>query len=275
MTATLDWTGRDRGRPRVYESFMVPSIFGPFAEDLTDTAGVEPGMRVLDVACGTGAVARAAARRAGTAGWVTGVDIGPDMLAVALAQPVDREAAPIAYLVAAADDLPVPDASHEVVTCQEGLQFFPDRPAALRAMYTALRPGGRIALATWTDHDTAIGSRALAEAFELHIGPDAAEGMRSPWALDDPGELGGLVRNAGFDHVDVFQHTRPVRFPMRREFARAMVAAIPVADAFDTASPDQQEAVFAYVTDAVSGCPGGQREVRYEMTTNIALVQRK
>jgi ubiquinone/menaquinone biosynthesis C-methylase UbiE len=274
MSATMDWVGQDRRRPPLYELFMVPAIFGPFAEDLADFAGVADGMRVLDVACGTGAASRASARRAGRTGSVTGVDIAPEMVAVALAQPADGGAAPIEYAVAPADDPRVPEGSFDLVTCQQGLQFFQDRPAALRAMRTALRPGGHIAIATWTDHDAAIGSRALADAIALHVDPEAAEVMRSPWGLSDADELATLVSAAGFEQVEVLQHTRPVRFPMRREFARNMASAVPLAQAFSTASPDQQQAVLSYVTDAVSGCAGGAEEVRYRMTTNIALAVR-
>jgi ubiquinone/menaquinone biosynthesis C-methylase UbiE len=271
--ATMDWVSLDPNRPLHYQSFMVSAIFGPFAEDLAVAAGVEAGMRVLDVACGTGAVSRAVARRAGPAGSVTGIDIAPEMLAVALAQPVDAPSAPIQYLTAPADDLPVPDGSFDLVTCQQGLQFFPDRPSALRAIRAALRPAGRIAIATWTEHESAVGSRALADALALHIGASAGEQMRSPWALADPDELRALIENAGFDAVEISQHTRTVCFPVRREFARTMVAAVPLAEAFDAASPQQQRAVLAHVTDAVSECPGAPDEVRYEMTTNVALAR--
>ena len=99
---------------------------------------------MLDVACGTGTVARLAAARVGSAGAVTGVDLTPGMLAVA--RRIEAEGAPIDWQEASADRLPLPDASADVALCSLGLQFFPDRPAALREMRRVLIPGGRLAV---------------------------------------------------------------------------------------------------------------------------------
>ena len=110
----------------------MPAMFAPFAECLVEKAEVQPGSVVLEVACGTGAVSRAAARRAGASGSVTSVDLGEPTLAVARSRPSEPGAAPIAYVQSDAGSLPLADDAFDVAMCQQGLQFFPDAGAAAR-----------------------------------------------------------------------------------------------------------------------------------------------
>ena len=143
METTLQISGTPA---EIYEQHMVPAIFARWAPDLVGAAGVRTGQRVVDVACGTGAVARLLAERVGTTGKVTGLDVNPAMLAVA------RLSAPsqsIEWLDGSAVKMPLPDAIFDAVVCQQGLQFFPDRPAALSEMRRVLKPGGRLALSCW------------------------------------------------------------------------------------------------------------------------------
>lgn len=128
--------------PENYSMRLGPVVFGPWAEVLLDAVGVSPGDRVLDVASGTGVVARAAARRAGPEGRVVGTDVSAPMLSLAAARPVPNDSAPIEYLEARADQLPFPDESSDVVLCQQGLQFFAERLDAAREMLRVV-PSGR------------------------------------------------------------------------------------------------------------------------------------
>src|SRR5215216_4533148 len=130
----------------IYEQHLVPTVFGPWAADLIGAASPQPGERVLDVACGTGVVARLAAECVGAGGKVVGLDLNPGMLAVArsVASPT-----PIDWREDSAVALPFEAGAFDLVCCQQGLQFFPDRPAALRQMHRVLVPGGRLGLATW------------------------------------------------------------------------------------------------------------------------------
>ena len=133
----------------VYADVMVPPIVEPWGYVLLAGLAVEPGEAVLDVACGPGSVTRPAAARSGPAGRVTGCDVSPAMLMVAAGLGQVTGGATIDYRQAPADCLPVPDEDFDVVSCQQGLQFFPDRLAALAEMRRALRPGGRIGIAVW------------------------------------------------------------------------------------------------------------------------------
>ena len=134
--------------PEVYERELVPAVFGVWAPILVELAQPGPGERVVDVACGTGIVARIAATRVGPTGAVVGVDLNPGMLSVArsVVSTDSRSGGPLQWQEASADKLPFPDGSFDVVYCQLGLQFFADRAAALREMRRVLGPGGRLAL---------------------------------------------------------------------------------------------------------------------------------
>jgi len=151
----------------VYEKELVPAVFGPWAPLVIDLAHPQKGDRVIDVACGTGIVARMVANRVGPTGVVVGVDLNPGMLTVARAAwPTDsHSSAPVQWHEASADKLPFPNASFNVAYCQLGLQFFTDRAAALREMHRVLGAGGRLALMVWRGIDESPGFALLADAF--------------------------------------------------------------------------------------------------------------
>lgn len=124
-----------------YERYIVPTIFIPWSTDLLERAALQPGERVLDVACGTGVVARHAAQQVGSDGTVTGLDLNPVMLEVARTQAASSDAV-VEWHQGDAGALPFDDAAFDVVLCQQGLQFFPDKVKALREMHRVLVPGG-------------------------------------------------------------------------------------------------------------------------------------
>jgi SAM-dependent methyltransferase len=203
-----------------YERYLVPAFFGPFADRLIELAQPRPTDRALDVACGTGVVARRIAPLVSSA---TGLDLNEDMLAVA------RTAEPaIDWLAADACALPLEDASIDLVLCQQGVQFFPDRTAGLREMRRVLAPDGRLAVSVWRAAVHNPGWLRLAEALERHAG-EAGAMMRAPFSLSDGAELCDLVRSAGFRDVSVRIRVVPVRFPSASELLSRQQVASPLA----------------------------------------------
>ena len=217
MTASTDWgasfasAGVDA--MTAYDEILVPRLFDPWAEVLLDEVGVAPGCRVLDVACGPGTVARLAAVRVSPSGQVTACDLSPAMLAVAQAKAPPAGAAPITYHQCPADGLEVADDAFDVALCQQGLQFFPDRVAALAEMRRALKAGGRAGVAVWCAIEECPFWDALARAVGTVLGKDAESGFRSgPWGLPDSGDLTRLFDDTGFTDVRVVRLTLPVVF---------------------------------------------------------------
>jgi SAM-dependent methyltransferase len=225
--------------PEIYAEHLVPAVFAPWAPVLLDAAAVGTGHTVLDVACGTGVVAAAAAERVGPSGAVTGVDINPGMIAVA------ARTRGVRWAQADAARLPFPDGGFDRVLCQAGLQFVPDRLGALREMRRVARPGGRVALLVWRALHHSPGFAALADALQAVVGPDAAAVMRAPFGFgDDPRPLVTLLDSAGFSDVDVQARAGTVRFGSVEAFVRCQRAASPLAAHVDVRhEPD----LIAYV----------------------------
>jgi len=240
------WQLRSAG-PAAYERYLVPAIFAPWAGRLLDRAGVRPGAHVLDVACGTGIVARLAARRTGPAGVIAGVDVSPHMIEVArtVAAPLRP---PIDWRAQDAHELPFADRSFDVVLCQFGLMFFADRHAALTEMARVTRPGGRLAIAVWRSLEHNPGWRLFADVLERHVGVEAATTMRLPfvaWRADD---LRALLAGAGYAEVRVSADVRMTRFPAPEEMALRQAAASPLAGpmgALDAAALDRLVAALS------------------------------
>lgn len=201
----------------VYEQFFVPAMFGPCAAVLLELAPPEAGARVLDVGCGTGVVARAAAALTGVDGRVTGLDLRPGMLAAARSLP-QPEGPPIAWVEGDATDLPFADGSFDLVLCQQGLQFFPDRRAAAGELGRVLAPGGRAGVAVWQGfgRNEFFAAMTEVEARHLaHVGV-AYEELAAPFSFGDAEQLRGLLEDAGFADVRVEQRSFHARFPADR-----------------------------------------------------------
>jgi len=184
--------------PENYERYFVPAISAPIADDLLGRAGMEPGQRVLDVACGTGLIARLAAERVGSEGAVTGVDINPDMLAVA--RSTASTGAAIDWYQADAEHLPVPDGEFDVALCQLGLQFFPDKIEALREMHRALVAGGRIVVSVPGPEPDLF--RTMEDRVGRYLGTEATAFLHLVFSLHEETELRDLLERAGFDGVE-------------------------------------------------------------------------
>ena len=208
-----------------YEAAFVPAIFAEWAPLITAVAGVAPGQRVLDVACGTGIAARTVADRLAGTGQVTGVDLNPGMLTVARRVRPDLE-----WKQGDAADLPFGDDSFDTVVCQMALMFFPDRRAAVREMARVTRPGGTVALAVPAALADQPAYRPFVEAAVRHAGPEARTLLGTYWACGDLTELGGLLTSAGLDVVDTWTHLGTAHFASPDQLAVTEVEASPLAE---------------------------------------------
>lgn len=222
-----------------YERYFVPAIGRPVAARLVEEAGLRPGDRVLDVACGTGIVARLAAERVGPDGAVEGLDPNPGMLAVA------REAAPgdpsITWHEAPGEAMPLPDGSFDVVLCGMGLQFFADRPAGLREMRRVLAPGGRLAANLPGPAPPPL--EAMAEALARHVGPESAGFVHAVFSLHDGDEIRSLAEEAGFDDVEVRSEPVSLRLPAPGDFLWQYVHSTPMAAALADVDEERRDAL--------------------------------
>lgn len=229
-----------------YERYLVPAIMRSWAADLVDLAAPLPGERVLDVACGTGIVARTAAPRVGASGTVVGLDLNPAMLAVAR-QVASALPPAIEWQEGNALDLPFPDGAFDVVFCQYALMFFGDRSRALTEMRRVLAPHGRLAVSVGRGLEHNRGYAALSDALERHAGPDAAAMMRSIFALGNDQQLRSLVAGAGFRDVRIRLAVDAVRYPSFEEMLRREAASSPLAGPLGQIDDDARNRLVAEV----------------------------
>jgi SAM-dependent methyltransferase len=211
--------------PENYERYFVPAIGLPLALDLVEFAELRRGERVLDLACGTGVVARLAADRIGPTGQVTGLDANAGMLAVARSV---ASAARIEWREGPAEDTGLADDAYDAALCQLGLQFFTDRAAALGELKRVVAPGGRVVANVPGPMPPVF--QILQRGIRDHISLDVAKFISAVFALDDAGELEELFAASGLGDVSVRRHPRVLRLPAPEEFLWQYVWSTPLAE---------------------------------------------
>ncbi len=181
-------------------------FFAPFGERLAEVAVLQPGERVLDVACGAGAVLLPAAELVGPDGVVVGVDAAPAMVARARAAAAERGLENVRVGEMDAQALGFEDASFDVVFCGFGVFFMPDPQAALREWHRVLAPHGRLGASVWSgarDPRWAFEGELIRE-FAHEVPAELVEGAaRMTQQFNDARSLKAALRSGGFKHVAV------------------------------------------------------------------------
>lgn len=222
MTTTPDTIHPPGPSPaEMYESFFGPAIFEPCARPLVEIAAPRRGDAVLDLACGTGQVARRVASLVGEEGSVTALDLSPEMLATGRALP-PPEGARIDWREGDAVTLDLPDEVFDLVLCQHGLQFFSDRTGAMDHVHRVLEPGGRVAVAVWGDIERHPVYEAMHEAEARHLEPlgVGSEELLAPFSMGEEEGLIRLLESVGFSSVRVEERSIEARFPGPDTFIR-------------------------------------------------------
>lgn len=213
----------------VYEDFFVPALFEQWADQVADAADIGPDERVLDVACGTGVLARAVAKRVGQK-RVIGLDVNKGMLEVA------RQKAPeISWQHGRAEALPFEDNSFDKVVSQFGLMFFQDRPAALREMMRVLRSGGRMGVAVWDALEHSPGYAAMTDLLQQLFGTNVADALRAPYVLGDTQKLRTLFAEAGISEIEITTREGTARFASLESWVYTDIKGWTLADMIDDA----------------------------------------
>ncbi|WP_119303448.1 methyltransferase domain-containing protein [Dongia deserti] len=198
---------KSRTPAEIYDEMFVPALFAHWGPVICEIAQIGPGDLVLDVACGTGALTRAAQERTGPKGRVVGLDPNQDMLSVAR-----RRSSDIEWREGKAEAIPYPDASFDAAVSQFGLMFFVDRAGALREMMRVLRPGRRLAVAVCDAVENSPGYAAFADLLQQLFGKEIADAFRAPFTLGDPKKLRAICDEAGLGHAEILQRNELVRF---------------------------------------------------------------
>lgn len=255
--------------PEVYEQALVGPLFQPWVESLLDDVELGRGDGVLDIACGTGIVARLAMARLGPTGKVVGVDVNPQMLAVA------RRVAPtIDWREGDAGALPLGgDEQFDVVICQQGFQFFQDRAAAARQMRRALVRGGRLGVSTWRPDEEFPVLRQLRQIAEGHLGP--IDDRRH--SLGEPGPIEAVLGEAGFHDIRSKRLSRTLRFTDGSVFVRlnamALVSMSAASGTLDDEARQRLAAAVAHDSADLVRRNTDEAGFSYEIGANVVLAR--
>jgi ubiquinone/menaquinone biosynthesis C-methylase UbiE len=248
---------------RGYESLFVPALFEAWTKHLVDGAEVREGSHVLDVACGTGVLARNALARVGANGRVVGADPAPGMLAAA------KEIEPgIDWVLCSAEALDVEDDAFDCVISQFGMMFFQDRQKSADEMFRAIKPGGSLAIAVWrsVEHNPAYAD--IISVLEAQVGTAAADALRLPYSLGDAGEVTAVLESSGFDDITVQVKTESAKFPSSRQMVEAELRGwLPLFDIF--LSDDEINGVLIESDKTLGKYAGPSGEARFPTSAHV------
>lgn len=229
-----------------YQRYFVPAIATPVSAQLMRVAAIQPGERVLDVACGTGVIARLAAEQAGPSGSVSAVDVAPEMIDVARAIP--SSGAPIDWQVGDAKGLELPDDSYDVVLCQMGLMFLEDKATALAEMRRVLTSGGRLVVNTPGEIQPPFA--LMEQAVVDHISPELGGFVRVVFSLHDPQAVAALLGAAGLEAVKASVSIARLQLDAPAAFLWQYINLTPMGPFVARASAEAQAALEQQVVDS-------------------------
>jgi SAM-dependent methyltransferase len=246
-----------------YDDLLVPALFRQWVEYVLDAARIRPGDRVVDVACGTGVLARQAVGRVGSLGFVAGIDPDPGMLAVA-----ERLAPTVDWQRGMAESLPYPDESFDAVVSQFGLMFFADRRKALQEMMRVLAHQGHFAVAVWDSLENVPAYAAEVALLDRVAGVGAANAMRAPFVLGSRKELVTLFDGAEVPSVAIETHTGTARFPSIRTMVEADLRGwLPVMGVI--LNEERIQHIFTEAETALAPYVTEEGEVVFELSAHI------
>lgn len=231
-------------------------LTAPVTQRLLELASVEPGHRVLDIACGTGEPALPAAEVVGPEGYVLGTDISAEMLAVAREKAQDQGLANVEFREVDAEELEAEPDSFDAVTCRWGIMFMPNPTGCLRRAHSALKPGGRIALSVWGKPErnswVALPVMVLRKYVDMPMPQPGEPGI---FAFADSDRLASTLREAGFRDVEVEETELPMAvFESGREYwQQTLEIAAPIAALVERLPADQQRTVGEEIAAAAGG----------------------
>ncbi len=257
-----------------YDHYLGPAIFQPLSTFMLERAAPRAGERVLDLACGTGIVTHQLPPLVGESGKVVGVDLAPPMLAIASAKDAPAGCAIEFRQGNGCALVELDNGSFDLLVCQQGLQFFPERDTGASEMRRVLASGGRAVVACWRslEHQGLFQQLVETQARLLDIPLDKAA---MPFSFGDADALKTTLEDAGFASVEIVEHEITARFPEPDKFVRLTTAsAASVMPQFAAIDLDQAVAQVANMLAPVIAHYTKDDHIVVPMITNVAIARR-
>lgn len=255
--------------PEIYDRCLGPLLFEPYAEDLAQRALKLGPTRILETASGTGIVT-AALVRALPDSEIVATDLNQAMLDVASRRLADAR---VHLHTADAQSLPFSDGEFDVVVCQFGVMFFPDRVGAYREARRVLRPGGHFLFNAWGSFDSNPIPSVIEEAVACQFPADPPRFLsRTPYGYHDLARIGDELNAAGFVDVMIESVTLPSRTASAREAAVGFAHGSPLRFEIESRDPARLEEAAEKATKALEA-KYGQRSIEARMSANVVLAR--
>jgi len=250
----------------LYEKHTVPTGARPAAERLLEHVALYPTDRVLDAACGTGIVVRLIAQNETPVASVIGLDLNESMLAVARSVEPSTNF-PISWQRGDLCALPFSDAQFEVVLCNHGFQFVPDKPVALREIKRVLTVGGRLNFSVWSAEAPMM--LAIANSVRRHIGEDLVKSVLAPFSYRDAPTIENLLADTGFHEISIKNIGLSRHFPASPNVGLDVIERSAYAKEVAAASEAARTAIASEVFEAMQ--PYRQGEELVEPLRNFVV----
>jgi len=222
-------------------------------EALVEYARPKPGMKVLDLASGTGEPAISLAARVGSEGHVTALDLSSELLEIATERAHQRGLTNFSTQQADAHQLPFSDQSFDLVTSRFGVMFFQDCEKALREVHRVLKPGARACFLVWGPFEQPYWSSMMGVVVKHVGGPAIVPGGPDPFKFAQPGTLSSVLQKAGFSNVEEQTKSLPWTWPGTAEevWQQAQAVATPFLPLLQRVPVEKREGVDHEVITAI------------------------
>jgi SAM-dependent methyltransferase len=235
--------------PRNYDQGMGPVVFEPYALDLITHLRLQPGMKILELAAGTGRVTRHLAENLPADARLTATDLNADMLAVAQSKIDDPR---VSWQVANAMELPFPDASFDLAVCQFGVMFFPDKVQAFREARRVLKSGSSYVLSVWRSLEDNPWTQATMDTTARLFPEDPPGFMAIPFAYHDADRIRHDLSEAGFTKIDIHRRDLALICPTAEALSHGMVSGTPLGNSIRERGIEDLGPVIRAVTVSLS-----------------------
>ncbi len=240
MDKQVEFSFGDDSIAKSYDKILVPSLFEPWAIHLIENNHPWVGNMVLDLACGTGVVTKELARNVGPNGRVIALDINGQMLDIAKSKCKKWENH-IDFIEGSCESIAIAESSIDVVVCQQGFQFFPNKLSAALEIHRVLKPGGRVIVSTWCPVSECEIFGIICETLETLNENEISQMMRVPFDFMTMGELQEPFNTAGFLNIEVSKQEMGMYLDGEVDSALMVAYATPIAPKLKELSVEKQE----------------------------------